>query len=235
MKIAAYGPSMGREWQENIMYVCLEAIEAYNECATEPSLMRFTWFLTTSIPFLAYVNLLFNLRYRANGELADRAWETVATRTDAFGRPRWLWSLSASPLEPHDSAIQLAFASLSVKAWEAREAAIESDLSLNAPPLITMMKEKLASSKGRHNMLSNAGAASNLIKVNTLTFAGNQALSLSSTSTYTGEMTNLTLSEAPGPAPTDTMESSHQQVMPVDDDCNVGLLEYFVAGKRCRE
>lgn len=217
MKIAAYGPSMGEEGKENLMEVCLDVIEAYNRCATEPSLMPFSWFVTASVPFLAYVNLLSNLRYRATGELADRAWEAVTTRTDVFGRPRWLWTLIANPFESDDSGIQLAFAGLSIKAWEAREAALKSDLSLNTPPPITMMREKLESSKGQHNMLSKVGAPSNSVQ-GILTFTENQALRLGSTSTLTGGMTNSTPSGAQLREKTDFMESFDQQVMPVDDE-----------------
>ncbi|KAF4627641.1 hypothetical protein G7Y89_g10515 [Cudoniella acicularis] len=212
MRIAAYGPQMGGENQENLMHVCLEAIEAYTECAAEPSLVRFRWFLTASTPFLAYVILLSNLRYRPTGKLADRAWEAVTTVTNAFDRPR------SSPFEPGDSVIKLSFESLSVKAWEAREAALKNDLSLNTPPLIAMMREKLVRIKGQHNMLFNGGAASNLINGNTPACTSNQAINLGSTSTYTGGMTNLTPPGALLPTPMDIMESSYQQVIPVNDE-----------------
>lgn len=126
------------------MRVCPDAIEAYTACFTNKALEGFIWFLTSSVPFLAYVHLRFNLRYRPSGELADRTWAVVTTETDVFGRPRWIWELSPSQKEPEDSAMQLAFANLTVRAWETREAALKDKHPVQVPALVTKMREKLA-------------------------------------------------------------------------------------------
>jgi hypothetical protein len=154
MRIAAYATSaqpspendqtIPTQRREKIMHVCLDAIEAYTGCCTNRELEKFAWFLHSSVPFLAYVHLLFHLRYRPSGSLADRAWKTVTTETDVHGRPRWIWGPSPSgDSEPEDSAMQLAFANLTVKAWEVRESTFETDQDFTVPILITNMREKL--------------------------------------------------------------------------------------------
>lgn len=138
------------ERQESLMRVCVEAIEAYTACFTNPALERFNWFLTSSVPFLAYVHLLFNLRHRPAGELADRAWAVITTKTDVHGRPKWIWGLSPSREEPEDSAMQLAFANLTVKAWEAREAALRDKHPAQVPDLVIKMRDKLTIYRNKH-------------------------------------------------------------------------------------
>lgn len=147
MKIAAYATApQSEQHQEKLMQTCLDAIEAYIACWADSAIEKFLWFLATTVPFLAYVHLLFHLRLRPSGELADRAWAVVTTATDVDGRPRWTWGLNPSRDEPEDSAMQLALANLVVKAWEAREAALggEYKYSTPTPALVIKMQDQLS-------------------------------------------------------------------------------------------
>ena len=148
MKLAAYrstdrhkDPSKPDDNLQNLLDVCLEMIEDYNDCIDAESLRPFKWFLSTSVPFLAYIYLLFHIRKIPTGEFSDRAWNAATRKVEVFGRPKL--SETDTVWDRH-SAMHLAFASLMIKAWEPREAILRKEGSLVIPPVVTKMRERLA-------------------------------------------------------------------------------------------
>lgn len=159
MRIFAYGalsrrnrsgnPTMSEESQDQLMQVCLEAIESYDQCVADQSLMRFAWFLAVNIPFLAYVHLLYNLQQRTQGDLVARAWQVVTHNDDLFGRPESLKGFGSRLFEADDGTLQATFAGLVVRAWEAREAALASENPVPVPPMVHNMRRILSTITGR--------------------------------------------------------------------------------------
>ncbi|KAJ2970445.1 hypothetical protein NUW58_g9696 [Xylaria curta] len=94
-------------------------------------LKGFLWYTKMWFPFPAYVCLLTELRHRTTGELCERAWDMIFEHADK----RKMTTTTHTPLH-------LAFSSLFVKAWDAREAAeVINGRTLAPPRLITIMRQ----------------------------------------------------------------------------------------------
>ena len=148
MKLAAYrsfdrhtDPTKKGDNLQNLLDVCLEMIEDYNTCLDTESINPFRWFLSTSVPFLAYIYILFHLRDMPTGEFSDRAWDAATRKIEVFGRPKLSGNYN---VWEGPTAMHLAFASLMIKAWEPREAMLRKGGPLVVPDVITKMRERLA-------------------------------------------------------------------------------------------
>lgn len=97
-------------------------------------LQGFGWFTKMHFPFPAYVCLVKDLRSRTSGELCERAWQAIIDNHEC----RKMTHNMRSPMH-------IAFSSLFVKAWAAREAAeAQHGRTLAPPPIITSMRQLIA-------------------------------------------------------------------------------------------
>lgn len=103
--------------RDRLFLLALQMIEAHNAMLEAPTLKRFMWHICTNFPFPAHVYLLCALKQRTTGPLVERAW-------NAFGdhyRNRRIAGLLSHMAKHRDSALQMAIASMTIKAWDARE------------------------------------------------------------------------------------------------------------------
>ncbi|CAG8972298.1 hypothetical protein HYALB_00001699 [Hymenoscyphus albidus] len=113
-------PNTSEAEKEKVFTLSLEMVETFHLMITSPNIERFHWMVFKNFPFPAHVHLLVALRTRTTGPLSDRAWDALIEH----GRIRR--SLSWGKWRAEDrstSTVQLAMANLTIKAWEAREAA----------------------------------------------------------------------------------------------------------------
>ncbi|KAI0395125.1 fungal-specific transcription factor domain-containing protein [Xylariaceae sp. FL0594] len=116
---------------EALMMDAIAMIELDTELQTQEQLRGFLWYTKMHFPLPAYVCLLCELRTRTTGDLCERAWKAIFVHADS----RQMTTVTHTPLH-------LAFASLFVKAWDAREAAEAANGRTLAPPLlITIMRQ----------------------------------------------------------------------------------------------
>ncbi|TAQ90796.1 hypothetical protein B7494_g869 [Chlorociboria aeruginascens] len=139
------GDHMTKE-PDTLLTTSLKMIEYYNELMRNSSLKPFTWFLATNIHFPAHIYVLYALRQQPTGKFAEEAWLQVAEYMD-YGGIRFR-------LLEKKSAMHLAFANLTIKAWEARENAIQQPV---VPPLfISELRQKLAGSRLKPSNISSS-------------------------------------------------------------------------------
>ncbi|KAI1824003.1 fungal-specific transcription factor domain-containing protein [Xylaria intraflava] len=94
-------------------------------------LKGFLWYTKMHFPFPAYVYLLSELRHRTTGDLCERAWEAIFEHAER----RQMTTVTQTPLH-------LAFSSLFIKAWDARETAEAANGRTLVPPrLISLMRQ----------------------------------------------------------------------------------------------
>ena len=140
--LMASGASISNEDRDKLFLLSLRMLENHNIMMGNPALKRFLWHIYTNFPFPAHVYLLCVLRYRTTDELADRAWEVFA---ESFDR-----RMNHQFAKRSDSALHLALANLTVKAWEAREAALQLfQPAVPTPRFISYFRQKLKSKKSK--------------------------------------------------------------------------------------
>ncbi|KUJ11564.1 uncharacterized protein LY89DRAFT_654212 [Mollisia scopiformis] len=119
----------------------IRMIELDTLVRTCPLTKGFIWFADYHFPFPAYVALVQELRRSTIGPLVDRAWEAIRINFDE----RKLATLSIR------SVLFRHMFGLLIKAWEAREAALESvdgqPLHLTEPQFITDIRAKTGKEK----------------------------------------------------------------------------------------
>jgi hypothetical protein len=136
------GTSISDEERDKLFVLSLSMLENHNSMIGNLALKRFMWHIFTHFPFPAHVYLLCVLRYRTTDELADRAWQVFAESFDQ--------RINHDFVKRNDSALHLALANLTVKAWEAREAALQLFQPAVPPPrFISHLRQKLASKKSQ--------------------------------------------------------------------------------------
>ena len=141
--------------KEHLFRIALELVEHYNPVKLHRGLRRFKWCLQMNRPFIGMLHLLISLRQRTVGELADRGWTAIITLMDSIDRPHPIMRRNMHGLTPQsfeETTLQMAFANLIVKAWEAREAALSREEGpVPVPPLILHMRNKLERRKLNSN------------------------------------------------------------------------------------
>jgi len=143
--LIASAKDMPIEEKDYLFSLSLQCLENHNAMLDAPNLARFLWFILTNFPFPAHVYLLCSLRYRTNDELADRAWNAFQQRFDRQSvkfHNRIFWK------KQQESAIHLALANLTMKAWESREKALAvTHPGTPTPEFITQIRQTLASKR----------------------------------------------------------------------------------------
>jgi hypothetical protein len=131
----------------------LEMLQNHNIVMKNPSMKRYVWHIYTNFPFPAHVYLLCALRYRTSDEFADRAWEqlSISAETRMKHNERHVFA------KKQDSYIHLAFGNLTVKAWEAREAAFQSvaQPAPVTPHFVSQYRKQLAEKRSRSRSATN--------------------------------------------------------------------------------
>jgi len=155
--LIASAKDMPTEEKDFLFSLSLQCLENHNAMLDAPNLNRFLWFVLTNFPFPAHVYLLCSLRYRTNDELADRAWNAFQQRferQDSKVVNRVFWK------KHQESAIHLALANLTIKAWEAREKALAATQpGYPTPEFITRLRTTLASKRQPKSTSSSSVAA----------------------------------------------------------------------------
>jgi hypothetical protein len=127
-------------------------VEYHNALMKNPSVRRMKWFLYAHFPFPSHLYLLCALRDRTSDEFADKAWheieETAELRkkesADAAFFAKW-----------KNNFIHLALGNMTIKAWEAREAAHQnSSQALPVPRFISEYRNMLAEKKAQKSETS---------------------------------------------------------------------------------
>ncbi|KAI1814332.1 fungal-specific transcription factor domain-containing protein [Poronia punctata] len=131
-RVALMAPSpLPPSESEALVTEAITMIEYDSVIQAHERLKGFLWYTKMYFPFPAYVCLLCDLRTRTSGDLCERAWETIFEHAER----RKMTTETHTPLH-------LAFSSLFVKAWDAREAAEAANgRTLVAPLLITIMRQ----------------------------------------------------------------------------------------------
>ncbi|ORY65262.1 fungal-specific transcription factor domain-containing protein [Pseudomassariella vexata] len=134
-RVALTTPSpLPAQESEALFIEAIKMIEYDTMIQANESLKGFLWYTLMHFPFPAYICLITDLRTRTTGELCERAWQTIFDNHEI----RHMTKKTRSPMH-------LAFSTLFVRAWDAREAA-EAQLGRTiAPPrLITTMRQFVA-------------------------------------------------------------------------------------------
>lgn len=119
---------------EDLFINSIKMIEYDTMMRTNDALKGFQWYTMMHFPFPGYVALVKDLRTRTSGELCERAWQAIFENHERRGL-----------LQNMRNPMHLAFSSLFVKAWTAREAAeAQQGRTLAPPPIITQMKQLIA-------------------------------------------------------------------------------------------
>jgi len=133
---------MSDEEKERFFILGLTMLENHHKMMCAKNLGRFMWHIYTNFPFPAHVYLLCALRHRTTGELADKAWQQMS---DSFDRR---YNSDMKSKQKHGSQLHMALANLTLKAWDAREAALRMFQPCPpTPKFILGMREELASRK----------------------------------------------------------------------------------------
>jgi hypothetical protein len=139
--MVASATDMPAKEKDYLFRLSLECVEHHNQMLVEPNLERFHWFIMTNFPFPAQVYLLCSLRYRTSDVLADRAWQQFESRykvQTAHFHGTEFWR------KHKESAIHLALANLTLKAWEARE---KAQPGIPTPVFIPQLRQQIADKK----------------------------------------------------------------------------------------
>jgi hypothetical protein len=140
--LSVKGNDLSDEEKEKLFILSLTMLENHHQMMCAKNLVRFLWHIYTNFPFPAHVYILCALRYRTTGGLADRAWQQMS---DNFDRR---YKSDMKGRVKRGSQLQMALANLTLKAWDAREAALQVFQPCTpTPKFILGMREELASRK----------------------------------------------------------------------------------------
>ena len=135
-------------------------VEYHNAAMKDPSVQRLRWFLYAHFPFPSHLYLLGALRDRTSDEFADKAWHELWVTSEIRKNE------SDTPFfaKMKNSFIHLALANITIKAWEAREAAHQnSPQALPVPLFISEYRNMLAEKKSRKQSETSGSSPSTLI------------------------------------------------------------------------
>lgn len=138
--ILGQNSSLSLKELDYLFEISVNMLEEQNRIKSIPSLRKFLWHTSFNKPFVAFIHVLFNLRFRPTGKLADRGWEEVSTLIQNL---RNKFS-SFSPRKSGTGPLQLAIHNLFVKAWEERERQLRKQAPVTVPPFIEEMRHELA-------------------------------------------------------------------------------------------
>lgn len=134
---------LSEEEKESLFIWGVSMLEYHEMMLSAKNLTRFWWHINTNSPFPGQIYILCALRNRTTGELADRAWRALAASyARRYGGENFHKHMMRD--KKKSSAMHLAWANLTLKAWEAREAAIPS---IPVPEAIMKMRAELAESR----------------------------------------------------------------------------------------
>jgi hypothetical protein len=132
------GVPIPKEERDRLFVLGLEMFEYHKTMMASNNLSKFLWYSFKNSPLAAEVYILYELRNRPTGELADRAWQQFAERSEYRRRPQF----SRNPMKK--SPLNLAFANLTVKTWDARERALlKVQSEVRTPVFIAELRDQL--------------------------------------------------------------------------------------------
>ena len=79
------GTHLTSKQKDYLFELCVEMLEDQSELKTNPRLEGMSWHINYNMPFVAVGHVLFNLRTRCTGPLADRGWNAVLQLMKLFG------------------------------------------------------------------------------------------------------------------------------------------------------
>ncbi|KAH8889679.1 hypothetical protein GQ53DRAFT_188133 [Thozetella sp. PMI_491] len=108
-------------------------VEYDNIIQSTETLQGFKWYTQLHFPLPAYIFLVPELRQRTTGDLCERAWAAICENHERRGMTR-----------NFRSPVHIAFGSLFVKAWDAREAAeLQLGRHVQAPKLVAFLRQTM--------------------------------------------------------------------------------------------
>jgi hypothetical protein len=128
--------SLSSTEKDKLFHLSLRMMEAHNSMLGSPSLKRFLWHVCTNFPFPAHVYLLCALRQTTTGPLANRAWVAFG---EHYNNLRIAGRLNTMA-KHRESAIHLAIANLTIKAWDVRE---RDNPGIEVPKFVMHMRCRL--------------------------------------------------------------------------------------------
>jgi hypothetical protein len=134
----------------------LRMLENHNAVMKNPSVQRFVWHIYTNFPAPAHVYLLCALRCRTNDEFADRAWQQLSESAETRMKhdDTHFFDTHFFAKKKH-SLIHFALGNMTVKAWEAREAASQNfSQSPPVPRFVSQYRKQLAEKKKAKSLQS---------------------------------------------------------------------------------
>lgn len=127
-------------------------LENHNAVTNNPSVQRYLWQIYTNFPFPAHVYLLCALRYRTSDELSDRAWQLLSESAET----RMKHDDTQFFAKKKQSLVHLALGNMTIKAWEAREAAFQAlPQAPSVPRFVSLYRKQLAEKKSRRQPETN--------------------------------------------------------------------------------
>ncbi|KAG0646739.1 Aurofusarin cluster transcription factor aurR2 [Hyphodiscus hymeniophilus] len=130
--------------KDTLFQLSLTMLENHNAAMRNPAIQRFIWYIYTNFPFPAHVYLLCALRWRTSDEFAERAWEELGES----GEKRLLNDDFKTYAKRKLTFIHMALAKMTIKAWNAREAAFQnSPQALPIPRFVSVYRKQLAEVK----------------------------------------------------------------------------------------
>ncbi|KAG9234141.1 fungal-specific transcription factor domain-containing protein [Amylocarpus encephaloides] len=129
--------------QEALFLHALQMVESYYQMTSTKSLERYLWHVYKHAPFPAHIYVLGALRNRKHDDTSERAWKALEGHFEGkFGVSHFQWKTKANIWK---SPLHRAVSNLTIKAWEAREAALEPyGQPLETPRFIAQMRADLA-------------------------------------------------------------------------------------------
>ncbi|KUJ13101.1 uncharacterized protein LY89DRAFT_673198 [Mollisia scopiformis] len=135
-----HSKELKKDERDQLVKYSLTMIENHNILMATKCLKPYLWHILTNSPFPAHIYLLVALRHHANDELSDRAWTHIG---ESFRLRRETWAHNES-VKHSGTALQLALANLTIKAWEARE---KERQGIATPDFITHLREVISTKK----------------------------------------------------------------------------------------
>lgn len=127
-------------------------LEVHNDAMKNPSVHRYNWYIYTNFPFPAHLYLLCALRYRTRGELSERAWQLLSESAEARAKHNENHLLA----NKKDKFMNNAVANMAVKAWEAREIALQNlPRTRQMPHFVSEYQKQLAENNCKGSSMTN--------------------------------------------------------------------------------
>jgi hypothetical protein len=122
------GVHMLQPEKDKIFSWALKMIEYSNVLHSNKGTQKFLWHIVMNKSIEAYIHVLNELRYRTSDDLADHAWRQIMEGFE-------IWTSLSDPRDKQrHSTLHMALATLTVKAWDARENALRQSQPFVLPP-----------------------------------------------------------------------------------------------------